>query len=76
MTGHLLGAAGAVEGVYSALALHHGMLLADDQLRKPDPACDLDYVRIHARKADVKVVCQTPLALAAPMLCVIFARCA
>ena len=52
----LLGAAGAVEGVYSALALHHGMLPPTINYENPDPICDLDYVPNKARKADIKVV--------------------
>ena len=44
MTGHLLGAAGGVEGVFTALALHEGFLPATINLQQPDPACDLDYI--------------------------------
>ena len=49
MTGHLLGAAGAVEGVYSALALHHGMLPPTINYENPDPQCDLDYAPNQSR---------------------------
>src|SRR5687767_2745304 len=55
MTGHLLGAAGAVEGVFSALALHHGMLPPTINYQTPDPLCDLDYVPNKARQADIEI---------------------
>ncbi len=44
MTGHLLGAAGGVESVFSALALHEGIIPGTINLDNPDPDCDLDYV--------------------------------
>ncbi len=55
MTGHTLGAAGAVEGVISILAMRDGILPPTINLRHPDPECDLDYVPNEARKADVRV---------------------
>ncbi|MDL2226923.1 beta-ketoacyl-ACP synthase II, partial [Deltaproteobacteria bacterium OttesenSCG-928-M10] len=54
MTGHLLGAAGGVEAVISALALHDGILPPTINYEAPDPDCDLDYVPNEARKAKVK----------------------
>ena len=49
MTGHMLGAAGAVECIASALALRDGVLPPTIGLREPDPACDLDYVPLTSR---------------------------
>jgi len=54
MTGHLLGAAGGVEAVATALALHHGLLPPTINYDTPDPDCDLDYVPNQARKVDVE----------------------
>ena len=51
MTGHMLGAAGAVEAIVSVLALKEGMLPPTIGLTEPDPDCDLDYVPLTARKA-------------------------
>lgn len=44
MTGHLLGAAGGIESVFTALALHDEALPGTINLESPDPACDLDYL--------------------------------
>jgi 3-oxoacyl-[acyl-carrier-protein] synthase II len=54
MTGHLLGAAGGIEAIATALALHHGLLPPTINYETPDPDCDLDYVPNQARKVDVE----------------------
>ena len=54
MTGHMLGAAGAVEAIFCAMALHDGYLPATINYQVPDPACDLDVVPGHGRSADVR----------------------
>ena len=56
MTGHLLGAAGGVEGVFSVLSIHRNMLLPTINYVTPDPDCDLDYVPNKAREAHVQYV--------------------
>jgi 3-oxoacyl-[acyl-carrier-protein] synthase II len=53
MTGHLLGAAGGIEGVFSVLAINRGMLPPTINYINPDPECDLDYVPNEAREATV-----------------------
>jgi 3-oxoacyl-[acyl-carrier-protein] synthase II len=55
MTGHLLGAAGGIEAIATAFAIHHGILPPTINYETPDPECDLDYVPNHARKQDVEV---------------------
>lgn len=56
MTGHLLGAAGAIEGVFSALAIKDGIVPPTINLENPDEGCDLDYVPHEARHVPVKTV--------------------
>ena len=53
MTGHLLGAAGGIEAVFSVLALRDGIIPPTINYNTPDPECDLDYVPNEARKADI-----------------------
>lgn len=54
MHGHALGAAGALEGAATILALRHGILPPTANYREPDPACDLDVIPNQSRKADVE----------------------
>jgi len=53
MTGHLLGGAGGVESVFTALVLKHGILPPTINLENPGEECDLDYIPNEARKVDV-----------------------
>jgi 3-oxoacyl-[acyl-carrier-protein] synthase II len=53
MTGHLLGAAGGIEAVFSVLAIHEGVLPPTINYVNPDPECDLDYVPNEPRPAQL-----------------------
>jgi 3-oxoacyl-[acyl-carrier-protein] synthase II len=55
MTGHMLGAAGAVEAAVAALAVAEGVVPPTINYETPDPECDLDYVPNEARKVDVRL---------------------
>jgi len=56
MTGHLLGAAGGLEGGISALALHHQVIPPTINYETPDPECDLDYTPNRARRTNLDYV--------------------
>jgi len=55
MTGHLLGAAGGIEAVFTTLAIHNGILPPTINLEQPSEGCDLDYVANVARQQSVEV---------------------
>ena len=75
MTGHLLGAAGGIEAVFSILALHHGILPPTINLDHPDPACDLDYVPHTARPVQTQVVLSNSFGFGGVNACLLFRRC-
>jgi 3-oxoacyl-[acyl-carrier-protein] synthase II len=54
MTGHLLGAAGGVESVFSILAIQNGVIPPTINYETPDPECDLDYVPNQSRQQNTK----------------------
>ena len=74
MTGHLLGAAGGIEAVFSILALHHGLLPPTINLENPDPACDLDYVPNTARAVPIKTALSNSFGFGGVNACLIFRR--
>ena len=74
MTGHLLGAAGGIEAVFSLLALFHGVLPPTINLDHQDPACDLDYVPNKARPSAIKTALSNSLGFGGVNACLIFTR--
>ncbi|MCP9446376.1 MAG: beta-ketoacyl-ACP synthase II [Nitrospira sp.] len=74
MTGHLLGAAGGVEAIFSILALFHGVLPPTINLENPDPACDLDYVPNKARTAAITAALSNSFGFGGVNACLIFKR--
>ncbi|HXG50850.1 MAG TPA: beta-ketoacyl-ACP synthase II [candidate division Zixibacteria bacterium] len=74
MTGHLLGAAGAVEGIYSVLALYHGIIPPTINYENPDPECDLDYTPNQARKADLRVALSNSFGFGGTNACIVLRR--
>lgn len=61
MTGHLLGAAGGIEAIFTALAIKEGMLPPTINYETPDPDCDLDYVPNEARKQEIEAAISNSL---------------
>ena len=74
MIGHLFGAAGAVEGLATALTLYHGVIPPTINYRNPDPECDLDYVPNEAREAEVRIALSNSMGLGGHNGCVILKR--
>ncbi|MGH9892494.1 MAG: beta-ketoacyl-[acyl-carrier-protein] synthase family protein, partial [bacterium] len=74
MTGHLLGAAGGIEAVFSLLAIHRGTIPPTINVDNPDPACDLDYVRDGARQARVSVALSNSFGFGGVNACLLFKR--
>jgi 3-oxoacyl-[acyl-carrier-protein] synthase II len=74
MIGHLFGAAGAVEGVATVLAVRDGILPPTINQTDPDPACDLDYVPNQARKAAVEVAISNGFGFGGHNAVVVFRR--
>jgi len=74
MTGHLLGGAGGIEGVFTTLALHHGVLPPTMNWETPDADCDLDYVPNAARATPVQLAMSTSLGFGGTNACVVFKK--
>jgi 3-oxoacyl-[acyl-carrier-protein] synthase II len=73
-TGHCLGAAGAVEAVFSTLAIRDGKLPPTINQEVEDPECDLDYIPNESRDADVRVTVSNSFGFGGHNACVVFKR--
>jgi 3-oxoacyl-[acyl-carrier-protein] synthase II len=74
MTGHTLGAAGAVESVISIMAIQTGIIPPTINLHNPDPECDLDYVPNKARQATVNIAMSNSMGFGGHNTCLVFKR--
>jgi 3-oxoacyl-[acyl-carrier-protein] synthase II len=74
MMGHLLGAAGGVEGVISVLSLIHQTAPPTINLDNPDPECDLDYVPHKARPMPISLVLSNSFAFGGTNACILFKK--
>ena len=74
MTGHTLGASGAIEGVVSVLSLAHRFVPPTIHWTEPDPECDLDYVTEGSRKEDISIALSNSFAFGGNNTSLIFGR--
>jgi len=74
MTGHLLGAAGGIEAVFSVLAIHRAVVPPTINQENPDPECDLDYVPGQARSVSVGVALSNSFGFGGVNACLVFKR--
>ena len=73
-TGHCLGAAGAVEAIFSILAIERGVLPPTINYDDPDPECDLDYIPNESREADVRTTVSNSFGFGGHNATVVFRR--
>ncbi|MCE7987706.1 MAG: beta-ketoacyl-[acyl-carrier-protein] synthase II [Caldilinea sp. CFX5] len=74
MLGHLLGGAGAIEAIVCAKTIGEGIIPPTINLHDPDPACDLDYTPLVARKADVQVTLSNSFGFGGHNACLLLRR--
>jgi 3-oxoacyl-[acyl-carrier-protein] synthase II len=74
VTGHLIGAAGAVEGIFSILAIREGLVPPTANLDEPDPQCDLDYTPKIAAKRDIEFALSNSFAFGGQNASLVFKR--
>jgi len=73
-TGHCLGAAGAVEAIFTILATRHGILPPTINYEVEDPACDLDYIPNEAREAEITIGASNSFGFGGHNACVVFRK--
>ncbi|MDQ0215671.1 3-oxoacyl-[acyl-carrier-protein] synthase II [Oikeobacillus pervagus] len=74
MTGHLLGAAGGLEAIFSVLAIQNNIIPPTINLQNPDPDCDLDYVANKAREQQVRIAMSNSLGFGGHNATVVFRK--
>lgn len=74
MTGHMMGAAGAIEAIFSVLALHEQVQPPTMHYEVPDPDCDLDYVPNEARNVDIRFALKNSFGLGGQNACLVLGR--
>jgi len=74
MTGHLMGAAGAIEGVFTALSVHHQVIPATQNYLEPDPEIDLDVVAGDSREQEIRYAMSDNIGLGGHNGAIIFKR--
>jgi 3-oxoacyl-[acyl-carrier-protein] synthase II len=73
-TGHTLGAAGAVEAIFTIFAVQRGVLPPTINYEVPDPTCDLDYIPNEARRSDLRIGVSNSFGFGGHNACVVFRR--
>ncbi|WP_433748904.1 beta-ketoacyl-ACP synthase II [Falsibacillus pallidus] len=74
MTGHLLGAAGGIEAIFTVMALKEGILPPTINLNDPDPECDLDYVPNEAKKKEITAAMSNSLGFGGHNATIVFKK--
>ena len=73
-TGHCLGGAGAVEALFTTLAVHEGVLPPTINYEYEDPDCDLDYVPNEAREVDIHIAINNSFGFGGHNACVVIRK--
>ena len=73
-TGHCLGAAGAIEAIFTILATDRGVLPPTINYEDPDPECDLDYIPNEARESEIQVGVSNSFGFGGHNACLVFRK--
>ncbi len=74
MTGHMLGAAGACEGIFTAMSIYKGVIPPTINLEYPSKDCDLDYTPIVARESEIKHAMNNSFGFGGTNACLVFSK--